>query len=248
MTAERSHRNRLIAYSAMFAAFYSIGRIIPFSQFIGAAGFIPLSNSFILLYALLLGPVAGSLSAVLGTLISFFLGKAPIFLGLDFLTPLAGVLMAGLILRRRHLVALFASFLALLIVFNLSPLTSPLIAVPLLGPVPLTWLHLVALATLASYAFFGRSPISGKDPNREMLAKCGAASFVGLLFQQLVGDLLFEATFGLYGGEPLSWWAGEWTVDFYAYPWEWVAFTLISVAIAVPVYRLVSKRFSLVEG
>jgi hypothetical protein len=106
----------------------------------------------------------------------------------------------------------------------------------------------VALATLALYSLFGRSPISGSDPIWGMLAKCGVASFVGLLFQQLVGDLLFEATFGLYGGEPLSWWAGTWTLDFYSYPWEWVAFTLISVAIAVPVYRLVSRRFSLVYG
>jgi uncharacterized membrane protein len=247
MTAERSRRNRTITYSAMFAAFYALGRLIPFSQFIGASGFVPLSNSFILIYALLLGPIAGSLSAVLGTLISYFLGKPPIFLGLDFLTPLAGVMAAGFMLRRHHLPFLFVSFVALLIIFNLSPLTLPFVSVPFLGPIPWTWLHLVALATLLLYSFFGRTPVSSQDPSWRLLAKCGASSFVGLLLQQLVGDLLFEAVFGLYGIGTISW-AAIWTLDFYSYPWEWAAFTLISVALAVPIYRLVSKRFSLVEA
>jgi len=229
----------------MFAAFYALGRLIPFSQFIGASGFVPISDSFILLYALLLGPVAGSLSAVLGTVISYFLGKAPIFLGLDFLTPFAGVLVASLMLRRRNLKAIFAAFLFLLVAFNLSPLSLPFVSLPVLGRVPWVWLHLVALATLAAYAILGKGPVSPEDPPWTTLAKCASSSFVGLLFQQLVGDLLFEATFGLYSGEGLSWWRGEWTVDFFAYPLEWISFTIISVIIAFPIYRLVSKRLRL---
>ena len=237
-----------MAYSAMFAAFYALGRLIPFSQFIGASGFVPLSNSFILVYALLLGPVAGSLSAVIGTVISFFLGKAPIFLGLDFLTPLAGILVAGLMLRRRHLWAVFAAFALLLAVFNLSPLTLTYVSVPLLGAVPWTWLHLVALGTLAVYALLVRDPVSNSLPVPRLVVECGAASFVGLLFQQLVGDLLYEAVFGVYGVQGSAAWFASWRLDFFLYPWEWLSFTLISVIIAIPVFLLVSKRLRLLEA
>ncbi|HVP22469.1 MAG TPA: ECF transporter S component [Conexivisphaerales archaeon] len=242
-----SSRNRMVAYSAMFAAFYALGRLIPFSQFIGASGFVPLSNSFILLYALLLGPVAGPLSAALGTIISYLLGKTPIFLGLDFLTPLAGVLVAGLMVRRRHLVAVLLGFALLLLAFNLSPITLVFVSVPLIGAVPWTWLHMVALAVLLLYIVVVRSPVSPTETLRRTVAKCGAAAFVGLLFQQLVGDLLFEATYGLYGRENLSFWYGTWRVDFLLYPWEWLSFAIISVVIAVPVYRVVSRRFWLPE-
>ena len=231
-----------MAYSAMFAAFYALGRLIPFAQFVGAPGFVPFSDSFVLLYAILLGPLAGSLSAVLGTIISYFLGKAPIFLGLDFLTPLAGVLVAGLMLKRKRLVEILVAFLVLLMAFNLSPLSLPFVSVPVLGPVPWVWLHLVALCVLTSFILFARRPVSLEDSILKTAAKCGAAAFVGLLFEQLVGDILFEATFGLYSGEGISWWHGEWIVDFYVYPPEWIAFTVISVIIALPVYRLVARR------
>jgi hypothetical protein len=140
--AASASRTKLLAYSAAFAAFYTVFRIVPISQLIGSSGFVPLSNALALTYALLLGPVAGSLSVVLGTLIAYFMGNPPVFLGLDFITPLTAVLTMSLMVRRKYLWPLAAVFFLLLIAFNLSPLTLAWISIPGLGvSFPLTWLH-----------------------------------------------------------------------------------------------------------
>jgi hypothetical protein len=245
MKAGQSRRTRLIAYSGTLAAFYAIGRIVPFSQLIGAAGFVPVSNSFSLLYSLLLGASAGSLSVTIGTVISYFMGKAPIFLGLDFLTPLTAVVVTSLVLKRRLLWLVAGAFAGLLVVFNLSPLTVPFISVPGVGLVPLTWLHLVALASLIAYSLVRAAPPSASDPTPRLVAKVGLASFVGLMMQQLVGSLLFEFVFGVYLGEGMQYWQATWTGSFFVYPIEWLALTAMSVIIAIPVYVLVSSRMAL---
>ena len=247
MTAGTS-RTKLLAYSAAFAGPFVIFRVVPISLLIGATGFVPLSNALALTYALLLGPAAGPTCVVLGTIIAYFFGNPPVFLGLDFLTPLTAVLSMSLMARRRHLVPLLAAFAALLVAFNLSPLTTPLISIPVVGiAFPLTWLHFVALGLLAFYTFAVHVRPTPSSGLKELTLTAAAIAFVGLMLQQLVGSLvMFEGILGAYEGSIApSGWAVIWQGMFVVYPFEWVGLTVISVLIAVPVYRIASKRFAL---
>jgi hypothetical protein len=247
--AASASRTKLLAYSAAFAAFYTVFRIIPISQLIGSSGFVPLSNALALTYALLLGPVAGSLSVVLGTCIAYFMGNPPVFLGLDFITPLTAVLTMSLMVRRKCLWSITAVFILLLVAFNLSPLTVPWILVPLLGiSFPLTWLHFLALGTLVVYAAAPKLRLDTSSGLFRFTVVAGAVAFVGLLLQQLVGSfILYEGILGFYESGQLAW-PLIWTGMFLVYPFEWIGLTMISVIIAVPVYRLVSKRIPPFEG
>jgi hypothetical protein len=249
--AASASRTKLLAYSAAFAALYTVFRIIPISQLIGSSGFVPLSNALALTYALLLGPLAGSLSVILGTVIGYFMGNSPVFLGLDFITPLTAVLAMSLMARRKFLWPLVAVFSVLLISFNLSPMTIPMISIPGLGvSFPLTWLHFLALGTLIVYALAEGVRPSPSSSLARLTLILGAIAFVGLLLQQLVGSfVLYEGILGAFEASIFPGdWAGIWTGMFAVYPFEWIGLTIISVVLAVPVYRLVSKRFSLVEG
>jgi hypothetical protein len=238
-------RTRLIATAAAFSALYALFRLVPVSLLIGAPGFIPLSNSLALAYALLLGPFAAPVSVVVGTIVGYSLGNPPIFLGLDFITPLTSVVAMGLMLRRKHLRLLTMAFAALLVVFNLSPMTTPMILIPgTASTFPLTWLHFVAIAVLAAYASLpGLRPSASAGIGRLALT-LGSVAFVGLMLQQLVGSLaMFEGILGYVEGSiPPTGWPGIWEAAFFEYPIEWIGQTLLSVAIALPVYRLVSRR------
>jgi hypothetical protein len=239
-------RTQLLTCSAAFAALYAVFRIIPFSQLIGSAGTLPLSNALALTYALLLGPWAGSLSVVLGTIISYFIGKTPVFFGLDFLTPLAAVLTMGLMIRRKRLWTIFAAFALTLIGFNLMPMTTPFIFVPALSmSFPLTWLHMAALAVLLVYILASKEPLKPESPTNSLVRKGAAVAFVGLLFQQLVGSfVLFELILGAYAGViKATDWPAVWALSFFVYPTEWVVLTSLSVIIAVPVYRVIGRTY-----
>jgi hypothetical protein len=249
--AASTSRTKPLAYSAAFAALYTVFRIVPISQLIGSSGFVPLSNALALTYALVLGPIAGSLSVILGTVIAYFMGNTPIFLGLDFITPLTAVLAMSLMVRRKYLWPLVAVFSVLLVLFNLSPMTLSMIPIPGLGvSFPLTWLHFVALGILIVYAAASGTHPSPSSSLTRLSLVSWAVAFVGLLLQQLVGSfVMYEGILGLYEGSiSSSDWPGIWNAMFVLYPFEWISLTIASVLIAVPVYRLVSKRFALVEG
>lgn len=249
MALSRS-RTKLIAYAAVFAAPYVIFRVVPVSMLIGSSGFIPLSNALTLTYALLLGPVAGSISVVLGTVIAYSFGNPPIFLGLDFLTPLTAVLAMSLMARRKHLWVIIVAFAALLVAFNLSPMTLPFIYIPVVRVAfPLTWLHFIALAVLIAYTFATKARPTPSSGLRQLTLTTASIAFVGLLLQQLVGSyVLYEGILGAYEGSISSGdWAAIWRLTFLVYPFEWVSLTIVSVLIAVPVYGLVSKRFATFE-
>lgn len=249
--AVSTSRTKLLAYSAAFAAPYVIFRVVPISLLIGSSGFVPLSNALALTYALILGPVAGSISVVLGTVIAYSFGNPPVFLGLDFLTPLTAVLAMSLMARRRHLWAIIVVFASLLIAFNLSPMTLALIPIPIVGVAfPLTWLHFIALSVLLAYTFASKARPTPSSGLGKLTLKVASVAFVGLMLQQLVGSyVMYEGILGAYEGSiaPGAW-AIIWDGMFVLYPFEWIGLTIFSVIIAVPVYRLVSKRFALIEG
>jgi biotin transporter BioY len=77
-----------IAITAIFAAIYAVFRIIPLGPMIGLSASFSLSDSLAPLFGIILGPYLGGLSVIIGTFSAMALGKAPIFLGLDFLPGL----------------------------------------------------------------------------------------------------------------------------------------------------------------
>jgi len=241
-------RNKVIARSAVLAVPYAILRLIPFAQLVGAPGVLPVSYSLTLLYVLLQGPWGAALSVLLGTFVSFALGQPPFFLGLDFVTPVCAVTVTGLLAQRRHQWTILLAFLALLTLFNISPMTTPFVPVPALGiSLPFSWLHTVALVVLVAYIIKGKGPLKASSSTRDLLTKGTAVTFVGLLFQQLVGSyFLFELLLGTLAKaiDPSSW-PAIWTLSSYVYPLEWLSLTALAVALAVPALRAGADRYAL---
>jgi hypothetical protein len=229
-----------IALIAVFSALYAVFRIIPIGPMIGLSSSFSLSDALAPLIGIILGPFSGGLTIIIGTFSAMALGKAPVFLGLDFLPALMNAVAIGFLIRRKWLpvVALYATVLA---IFLLSPYTLLFVQVGSI-PVPFMWMHLVALVVLLS-------PISSKaisnvrKSNIAYLAlSIAALAFIGTMLQHLTGNLLFQLVFGQpIGGYTTEIFAGYWNMIFYAYPVERTLMVIITTLIGVPLVKILKQ-------
>jgi hypothetical protein len=239
-----SIKTKTIATIAIFSALYAAIRPIPLGPIIGLSASFSVSDALAPLYGIILGPYVGGLSVLTGTFIGMALGKAPVFLGLDFLPALVNAVALGFLMRKKWLpvVVLYAG---LLVAFVLYPMTSVFINVPIGNAtiaLPFVWLHIVAFVVLLS-------PLTPKavqwiqtlKPSR-LTAGIAILAFIGTMMQHLTGNLVFEVVLGEpIGGITLEGFRGIWAVAFFAYPVERTVLVIISVVIGVPLVRVLKK-------
>lgn len=235
--SKSSNRTKIIAFLIVFSALYAVLRPVPLGPMIGLSANFSVSDFLAPLYGIILGPYVGGLSIVIGTFLGMVMGKAPVFLGLDFLPALVNTVAIGFLVKRKWAPVVVLN-VALLFAFILNPLTSLFI-----GPFPFVWLHIVALLVLISP--LGRNAEQWVETLRPKFLTAGLAilAFVGTMMQHLTGNILTEVVFGQVLGSitPDTFSTFIWPGAFLLYPWERVTLVLLSVVVGVPLVRTLKK-------
>ncbi|MBI3841115.1 MAG: hypothetical protein HY297_04070, partial [Thaumarchaeota archaeon] len=145
-------RSVLVATAAVFAGLVATLGLIPISKLVGIVGFITFRSMFSPVAGMLLGPITGGLSVVVGVFLDIALGKPLVFLGLDFLPDLAAAVTAGLCFSGRRTLGILipCAVVAALLLGPASPL-----AVFFWG-IPFVWMHLLSIAILAGSLYLER--------------------------------------------------------------------------------------------
>ena len=246
------NRARVVASVAIFAVLYAVLRLIPTFPMIGVSGAVfSLSDMMAPIYGVILGPLVGPLSVILGTFIAIALGKPVTFLFLDFLPATLNALVVGLILHRRFTSAIILNII-ILAAFLANPLTVIFVNVNLSNQsilLPFHWLHYVALAVLIS-PLSRRAAEWVRGASAASLAKgLVVVSLIGTMLQHSTGGILFEVILGQYLGvvKPESYLL-IWNTVFYIYPIERVVLAILATIVGTPIVRsLKASRLLYVE-
>ncbi len=240
-----STRTKTIATIAIFTALYAVLRAMQTIPMIGAEGAkFSASDVVAPIYGIVLGPYVGGVSIIVGTFVGMALGKAPVFLGLDFLPALVNAVAIGFLVRRKW-AAVVVLNLVLLVTFLAYPLTSIFVTIPSTTiSFPFVWMHIAALIVLISP--LGRRAgqwVSTLKPAR-LTAGIAVLAFVGTMMQHLMGNILYETILA----EPIGYIArtafpGIWTGIFLVYPFERLALILLAVLIGTPLVRVLKQSF-----
>jgi hypothetical protein len=248
---------------ASLSALYIAFRIIPTFPMIGIPGTFRAGDFVAPLYGMILGPILAPVAVTTGTVIGFFTGAPPQFLGLDFLPGACSAALVGLVAHGKRVPSIMLN-LTVLMIFVLLPFT--LFFVPVGNAlVPYTWLHLVGLALLVS-------PLSKKASleitrdwrgSVEKLHASGeklsynfwqhfraffVLAFSGTMAQHLTGGILTQLVVGLYFNSlprHFQTWEGFWTTIFWIYPFERTVIALASALIgSASILALKASRLS----
>lgn len=236
-----SKNTKAIAAIAIFAALYSVVKLIPMGPMIGLSGTFSVADCLAPIYGIILGPYIGGSSVVLGTFISFAFGRPVNFMGLDFLPALVNTVSIGFLMRKKWIPAIILN-VALLAIFMANPLTvwfynvsfgSTTIAVPFF------WLHIAALVVLISpLGYKAGGWIKSLKP-AFVVAGVAILAFVGTMMQHLTGNILTEVVrtqlTGVMTPETLT--TIVWPAAFVLYPWERLALVIMSVIVGVPLIK-----------
>lgn len=237
--SKSSNRTKIIAFLIVFSALYAVLRPVPLGPMIGLSAPFSVSDFLAPLYGIILGPYVGGLSVVIGTFLGMAMGKAPVFMGLDFLPALVNTVAIGFLVKRKWAPVVVLN-VALLLVFILNPLTSLFI-----GPFPFVWLHIVALLVLISP--LGRNAGQWVETLKPKFLTAGLAilAFVGTMMQHLTGNILTEVVLGQVLGSITSdtFSTVIWPGAFLLYPWERLTLVILSVVVGVPLVRTLKKSF-----
>ena len=237
-------RTKIIASIAIFSALYGVIRLVPLGPMIGLSASFSVSDSLAPLYGIILGPFTGGISVVIGTFLAMVLGKAPVFLGLDFLPALINAVALGFLIKRKWKLVVILN-LVLIVVFLLSPYSLLLAEIPIGAGTfafPFVWLHIAALIVLISP--LRSKAVSWIENLKTAYLPWGLAifAFIGTMMQHLMGNLVFEFTWGVpIGGLTAEGFQGIWTLAFFAYPVERAVLVLITVLVGVPLVRILKK-------
>ena len=228
---------------ASLSALYLVFRLIPTFPMFGVPGATFRAGDMVApLYGVVLGPLLGPVAIIIGTLVGFFTGAPPVFLGLDFFPAVSCSVIVGLATRAKRVLG-SVLYSALILVFLLLPFTSIVIHVGGYS-VPFVWLHLVGLALYVS-------PLTGRAVNyvtRDWTSYAGKVSgyferqivavlvlaFEGTLAQHIVGGMLTQLVVGInFHSIPgrFHTWQDFWTLVFWAYPFERTVITLVATGI-----------------
>lgn len=94
---------RQVAMTAVWAAVYAVALLIPFSQFIGGAGFITLGIILVPVFCKMLKPISAMVAGIFGMVIAASVGAAivPVYGMFSFVIPLAAGLLGSLAFHYR---------------------------------------------------------------------------------------------------------------------------------------------------
>jgi hypothetical protein len=232
-----SNRTKITAFLIVFSALYAMLRPIPMGPMIGLSKPFSVSDFLSPLYGIILGPYVGGLSVIIGTFLGMAMGKAPAFMGLDFLPALVNTVAIGFLMKRKWAPVVVLNII-LLVAFILNPLTSLFI-----GPFPFVWLHIVALLVLISP--LGRRAGQWVETLKPKFLTAGLAilAFVGTMMQHLTGNILTEVVLGQVVGSISSETFSTviWPSAFVLYPWERLVLVILSLVVGVPLIRTLKK-------
>ncbi len=229
---------RRIALYSLFIAVFVILSAVPTFPIIGVTGGkFTLSQILPALYGVLLGPINGAIIVLLASILSFTV-KPPMFLFLDFLTPVTNTLIAGFLWRRKTLIAVL-TYLTTLTLFLTAPFTLFFIHVELPGfsvDLPFHWLHFLAIPISLISLKFDES-----KSRTAMWIRIFGCVLLGTMGQHSVGSTLFEYVYGLVFRNEMSYFITTWYTVFWVYPVERIIFATVSTAIGVPLVRILAK-------
>jgi len=232
-----SNRTKITAFLIVFSALYAVLRLVPLGPMIGLSATFSVSDFLAPLYGIILGPYVGGLSIVIGTFLGMAMGKAPVFLGLDFLPAFVNAVAIGFLLKRKWAPVVVLNII-LLLAFALNPLTTLFI-----GPIPFIWLHIVAFLVLISP--LGRKAGQWVETLKPKFLTAGVAilAFIGTMMQHLTGNILTEVVLGQIVGSisPETFSTIIWPSAFLAYPIERILLVILSVVVGVPLVRTLKK-------
>lgn len=225
---------RRLATVAVFAALYAVLNLIPVSRLVGSVSFLTMANVFSPLAGMVLGPFTGGFSVLIGTFVSFALGKTVAFDGLDFIPGVIAAITAGFAFQGRTWrvaglsVVLFAIFLV-------DPLSVPVIQVGSVQ-VPYLWMHfsatIVFVATSLAHKRW-RGFVS-------FAVLVTSIVFVSTMNGHVAGGIMSEdVLFRINHVVPRGGILGYWTAVFYAYPIERIFFTIVGSILSIGVLRAI---------
>jgi len=248
-----------IALIVVFSAIYAAMRVIPTFPVIGAGGNFSVADILAPIYGIILGPYLGGASVIIGTFIGMS-GKAPLFLGLDFLPGFVNAVALGFLVRRKWLPVVVLNAV-LLFAFVLSPLTLNFVNIPIGNSnltIPFTWLHITAFIVLLSpLGMKAGKWIQKAKPQPSLtyskisfirrisskrIVGFATLAFVGTMMQHLTGNILFENIFvnvtHVFSPESIM---GYWVTIFFVYPWERLTLVIFAVLIGLPLFYVLTK-------
>ena len=235
---------------ASLSALYLAFRLIPTFPMFGVPGATFRAGDFLApLYGIVLGPILAPVAIGIGTVIGFFTGAPPLFLGFDFLPGACSAAVVGLVTHRKRIHSTVLNGVVLL-GFILLPFTSFFIPVGSVL-VPYIWLHLVGLVLLASplskkasleitrdwKGGLEKVPIMGGRWTNYFWRHFVAFFVLALsatLAQHLMGGILTQVVVGLdLNRVPRNYntWQAFWTFIFWIYPFERTVIALGSALI-----------------
>lgn len=232
-----TRRSYLVASAALFAVVYAILGLFPVSAYIGVNSFLTFREVVSPLAGMIFGPVTGGLSMVIGNFVDFAFGRPVVFDFLDFVPDLASAVLAGLVFTGKRKAAV-AFPIVLLVWYSLDPLSLDSVQVGGVS-VPFYWMHVLSVAVLGAALFLEARKTIGRLHPAFIAATVFASTMVG----HIAGSIVYENVLGrinaVLAPGALD---ANWTLIFYAYPAERVAFTLLGTIVAIPVLRSLSRR------
>jgi hypothetical protein len=225
----KKSKTLIISLIAIFAAIYAVIRIFPTFPLIGISGAsFSLADILAPIYGIILGPVAGPISILVGTLLGFF-GRPIVFLGLDFLPAFMSSLIIGLLIRRKWLLAV-TLYTIIFVMFLIHPFS--VVFVTISGViVPFHWAHILTFFILIS-------PLSYKAvywiTNASIIRLVPALiilNFIGTFIQHSTGSILWETIYGMIVGIEPDIFHNLWNTIFWIYPIERFFLILLSTIV-----------------
>jgi hypothetical protein len=241
--------SKSMVLSAALAVIYASLRTVPAFPILGVSGgAFTLADILPPLYGMILGPYYGSIAIIVGTFISFILGRPIIFLGLDFLPGTVNTVIAGTLSNRNRGIPL-AIYMTLLAFFTAHPYTVNFVTVKFLDfefHIFFAWMHLLALILLASPIPYRAAGWIRKPHDAKITLGVALISFVGTMGQHLTGNLLYENIMGVLQGTPASAFKPVWYIVFWLYPFERLTLIILTTLVGVPLLKFVGKPIDLI--
>jgi hypothetical protein len=223
-----------LATTSAFAALYAVLGAFPISKFVLGSGFLTASDIVAPVGGMLLGPVAGGFSTLVGDVVdtySGFLGPGPIVYAV-MAADLSVVALSGMAFIGRRKAAILLP-LVVLALYALDP-----ISLQTVGTIPFAWLHMLSFVALGLVLFFNSRKWIGRLNPIFVVVVTWAALMCGQLTGTLVGQNLM-VRFGTMTVD--SWRYSMSTFVFPAYPIERVFYTATGSVVAIPILRAVSQ-------
>jgi hypothetical protein len=223
---------RKLATVAIFAALYAVLNLIPVSRLVGSVSFLTMANVFSPVAGMLLGPFTGGLSVLVGTFVSFALGKTVAFDGLDFIPGVVASVTAGYAIQGKVLRVAGLSVL-LFSMYLLDPLSAIFVRVGSV-PVPYLWMHFLAVGVFVVAALLNKR----RTGFISLAALVVSIVFVSTMNAHVAGGIMAENVLvRINHTTPQGGMIGYWTAIFAAYPVERVFFTIVGSVLAIGVLR-----------